>query len=238
MQRTGNNLNKRVMDGKLPISPWEKTKGEYEYVDGKLPISPWEKIKGKFMVKLLPFDYEQQLYVRLQNCRQGNMNVEEYIPLNSRNLLLDNKNMQIARFQGAAVAQVRVACKATRYPDTCQNSLSKRVPENPTPTQVLDAAISVSAENLMTAKKMVISIRDSSSGNKNRTSAAKFCLQVLDNSEYRTQSAADALPHGKIKDARAWFSAALAYQYDCWSSLKYVNDTKLVVDTMTFWIHL
>ena len=51
----------------------------------------------------------------------------------------------------AAVAQVRVACKATRYPDTCQNSLFKRVPENPTPTQVLDAAISVSAENLVTA---------------------------------------------------------------------------------------
>ncbi|KAI9185379.1 hypothetical protein LWI28_006634 [Acer negundo] len=107
MQRTGNNLNKRVMDGKLPISPWEKIKGEYEYVDGKLPISPWEKIKGKFMVKLLPFDYEQQLYVRLQNCRQGNMNVEEYIPLNSRNLLLDNKNMQIARFQGGLKHEIQ-----------------------------------------------------------------------------------------------------------------------------------
>ncbi|KAI9187499.1 hypothetical protein LWI28_028847 [Acer negundo] len=81
--------------------------GEYEYVDGKLPISPWEKIKGKFMVKLLPFDYEQQLYVRLQNCRQGNMNVEEYIPLNSRNLLLDNKNMQIARFQGGLKHEIQ-----------------------------------------------------------------------------------------------------------------------------------
>ncbi|KAK3211678.1 hypothetical protein Dsin_016384 [Dipteronia sinensis] len=134
----------------------------------------------------------------------------------------------------ADVAQVRVACKATRYPDTCENSLSKRVPENPTPTQVLEAAISVSAENLMTAKKMVVSIRDYSSGNKNRTNAAKICLQVLDYSDYRTQSAAYALPRGKIKDARAWFSAALAYQYDCWGGLKYVNDTKLVVDTMTF----
>ncbi|KAH7566040.1 hypothetical protein JRO89_XS08G0071800 [Xanthoceras sorbifolium] len=134
----------------------------------------------------------------------------------------------------ADVAEVSVACKATRYPDTCQKSLSKRVPEKPTPTQVLEAAISVSAENLETAKTMVVSIRDSSAGNKNRTNTANICLQVLDYSHYRTQSAADALPRGKVKDARAWFSAALAYQYDCWGGLKYVNGTKLVVDTMTF----
>ena len=29
-------------------------------------------------------------------------------------------------------------------------------------------------------------------------------------------------------------SAALCYQYDCWSALKYVNDTKLVDQTMAF----
>jgi len=44
----------------------------------------------------------------------------------------------------------------------------------------------------------------------------------------------DALPHGKLKDARAWMSAALLYQYDCWSALKYANDTHLVNETMSF----
>jgi len=56
------------------------------------------------MGKFLPPDYEQRLYVQLQNCKQGNQTVEEYIDefilLNSRNLLPDNENMQIARFRG------------------------------------------------------------------------------------------------------------------------------------------
>uniref|UniRef100_A0A1J3EZH3 pectinesterase n=1 Tax=Noccaea caerulescens TaxID=107243 RepID=A0A1J3EZH3_NOCCA len=133
-------------------------------------------------------------------------------------------------------AQIRLACNATRYPDQCVSSLSVpgRVPPNPNPSQLIHSAISVSFENLKTGQSKVKSILDSSVGNLNRTNAANTCLQVLTYSEHRTQSTDQALTHGRIKDARAWMSAALVYQYDSWSALKYVNDTKQVDETMAF----
>lgn len=59
-------------------------------------------------------------------------------------------------------------------------------------------------------------------------------MEVLPDSEYRIGLANDALPRGRIKDARAWMSAALLYQYDCWSALKYANDTRQVGEAMAF----
>lgn len=100
--------------------------------------------------------------------------------------------------------------------------------------QIIGSALSVSSENLKTAQSMVQSILDSSSANINRSLAARNCLEVLDNSEYRTNLTVDALPRGRTKDARAWMSAALLYQYDCWSGLKYANDTQMVNKTMSF----
>jgi hypothetical protein len=115
-------------------------------------------------------------------------------------------------------------------------ALSKRVPSsNPTSLQLIQSAVWVSAQNLHTAQSMVKSILDSSGGSQNRTTAAKNCLEVLHNSDYRiSQTTTDALPNGKFKDARAWLSAALLFQYDCWSALKYANDTKMVNETMSF----
>ncbi|BBG97085.1 hypothetical protein Prudu_006099 [Prunus dulcis] len=81
---------------------------------------------------------------------------------------------------------------------------------------------------------MVKSILDSSAGNENRTTAAKNCLDVLHNSEYRISLSTDSLSRGSIRNARASMSAALLYQYDCWSALKYANDTQMVNQTMSF----
>ena len=82
---------------------------------------------------------------------------------------------------------------------------------------------------------MVKSILESSAGNINRTAAAKNCMEVLNNSQYRiARTSGDALPRGKIKDARAWMSAALLFQYDCSNALKYANDTSLTNQTMSF----
>ncbi|KAL1222261.1 putative pectinesterase/pectinesterase inhibitor 51 [Cardamine amara subsp. amara] len=133
-------------------------------------------------------------------------------------------------------SQIRLACNATRYPDQCVSSLSEsgRVPPDPKPIQIIHSAISVSFQNLKTGQSKIKSIVDSSVGNLNRTNAANTCLQLLSYSEHRTQSTDEALTSGKIKDARAWMSAALVYQYDSWSALKYVNDTSQVDETMTF----
>ncbi|XP_018859093.1 probable pectinesterase/pectinesterase inhibitor 51 [Juglans regia] len=132
---------------------------------------------------------------------------------------------------------IRQGCKATRFPSTCETSLtqSNHVPPNPTPLQLIQSAIWVSSQNLHTAQSMVKSILDSSAGNANRTTAAKNCLESLRISEYRiSRTTEDALPHGRIKDARTWMSASLLYQQDCWSALKYANDTQMVNSTMSF----
>ncbi|KAJ6917180.1 hypothetical protein NC652_019530 [Populus alba x Populus x berolinensis] len=132
--------------------------------------------------------------------------------------------------------EILQACKATRFQDTCVSSLSNpNVPRNPTPLQIIQSAISVSNTNLKTAQSMVKSILDSSAGNINRTTAAKNCVEALINSQYRiTRSTDDALPRGRVKDARAWMGAALLYQYDCSNALKYANDTSLTRQTMSF----
>ncbi|XVF58757.1 hypothetical protein PTKIN_Ptkin07bG0092200 [Pterospermum kingtungense] len=129
-------------------------------------------------------------------------------------------------------SQIRLACQSTRFPQPCQTSLT--LPPNPTSLQIIQSAISVSSHNLKAGQSMVQSILDSSEGNLNRTNAATTCLDLLSYSDYRINSAKDGLTRGKIKDSRAWMSAALCYQYDCWSALKYVNDTKLVDRTMSF----
>lgn len=77
-------------------------------------------------------------------------------------------------------------------------------------------------------------ILGASAGNLNRTNAAKTCLEVLSYASYRINLTSAALPRGNIKDARAWMSAAVVYQYDCWSALKYVNGTSKVNETMSF----
>ncbi|XP_057492812.1 probable pectinesterase/pectinesterase inhibitor 51 [Actinidia eriantha] len=132
--------------------------------------------------------------------------------------------------------EIHQACAATRFPDTCESSLvqSNHVPQNPNPVQIIGSAIWVSAQNLKTAQSMAQTILDSSAGNLNRSTAAKNCLELLHGSDYRTSSTAGALSQGRIKDARAWMSASLLYQYDCWSALKYVNDTHKVNETMAF----
>ncbi|XP_050292534.1 probable pectinesterase/pectinesterase inhibitor 51 [Quercus robur] len=132
---------------------------------------------------------------------------------------------------------IQQVCKATRFPDQCVSSLSqsKQLPADPTPLQLLYSSISVSSDNLRTAQSMVKSILASSSGSVNRTTAATNCLEVLDNAQYRISiTTNDALPQGNLKNARAWMSSSLLSQYDCWSALKYANDTSLTNETMSF----
>uniref|UniRef100_A0A7N0TV75 pectinesterase n=1 Tax=Kalanchoe fedtschenkoi TaxID=63787 RepID=A0A7N0TV75_KALFE len=125
---------------------------------------------------------------------------------------------------------IQQGCKATRFPQLCQSSL-QNLPSSD-PSDIITSAISVSTQNLKTAKSMVANILSSSAGNLNRTNAAKSCIEFLTYSDSRISSV--SISPGKVKDGRAWMSAALAYQYDCWSALKYANDTSKVNETMSF----
>ncbi|KAG5245023.1 hypothetical protein OIU76_002773 [Salix suchowensis] len=161
------------------------------------------------------------------------------LKINPRRHLAEQEQKPVSKppsFATTTPSEIPQACKATRFQDTCVSSLSNaNVPPNPSPLQIIQSAISLSDANLKTAQSMVKSILESSAGNVNRTTAAKTCMEVLSNSQYRmARSSGDALPRGKIKDARAWMSAALLFQYDCSSALKYANDTSLTNQTMSF----
>ncbi|XP_054821338.1 probable pectinesterase/pectinesterase inhibitor 51 [Prosopis cineraria] len=143
----------------------------------------------------------------------------------------------------AASSSIQRACYATRFPPDCLYSLITRpfndLPPDPSPLQIIQSAIAFSADNVKTAQSKIKSILDSSSDNGdylNRTMAAKSCFAILLNSEYRISLIKNALQSGRTKDARAWMSAALAYQFDCWSGLKYVygNDAASIDDTLFF----
>ncbi|CAN7016203.1 unnamed protein product [Brassica rapa subsp. trilocularis] len=120
------------------------------------------------------------------------------------------------------ISQIHLTCNATRFPEHCFSSLSKPglVPQDPKPVQIIHSAISISFETLKSGQSQIKSILDSSAGNENRTNIATICFQILSYSQHRTESSDVAVTSRAIKDARVWMSAALAYQYDCWSGLK------------------
>ncbi|KAH0980855.1 hypothetical protein GBA52_008032 [Prunus armeniaca] len=145
------------------------------------------------------------------------------------------RNLQPRMHVTAPIPLIQQVCKATRFPDTCQASLAGLVTDpNTTPIQAIQSSIKVSTDGLHTAQKMVKAILDSSAGNQNRTTAANNCLDDLVNSQYRISLATDNLSRGSIKNTRASMSAALLYQYGCWSGLKYANDTQMINETMSF----
>ncbi|CAI9108977.1 OLC1v1008699C1 [Oldenlandia corymbosa var. corymbosa] len=132
---------------------------------------------------------------------------------------------------------IREACKASKTPPSCETSLSQATggPPSGTLMDTIKLAIWVSQTNVKTTQTMVNDILAVSRGNLNRTNAAKTCVEVLNYSDYRSNMTVAALATGKInKDTRAWMSAAMVYQYDCWSALKYVNDIPKVNETMSF----
>lgn len=149
----------------------------------------------------------------------------------------DKSNHRLAFSVPNAPLPLQHACHATRFPDQCLSSLtqSNSLPRNPTSLQIIQSAVAVSTHTLNTAQSNVNSLlHHPSTTNINRTMAVKTCLDVLHNSRYRISLVNEALSRSKAKDARAWMSAALAYQYDCWSGLKYVygNDTASISSTL------
>ncbi|XP_057796173.1 probable pectinesterase/pectinesterase inhibitor 51 [Salvia miltiorrhiza] len=131
---------------------------------------------------------------------------------------------------------VHDACKASRDPPACEDWLSRsgHVPPNATALQLIQSSLQIISDDLDKGKAMVQDILNSSAGNQNRTAAAQSCLDMVHYSAYRANLVAGALRRREIKDARAWMSGTLGYKYDCWSALKYVNDTSQVVKTMAF----
>ncbi|XP_031504650.1 probable pectinesterase/pectinesterase inhibitor 51 [Nymphaea colorata] len=134
----------------------------------------------------------------------------------------------------APSSAISQACSATRYPDTCAITLSQSAAGHGA-IDLTRSAILASAASLQTARSTADAILASSGSDKNRTNAARNCIELLGYSARRLGVVtAPGVLESHVKDARAWLSAGLTYQYDCWSALKYVNTTKQVDSAMAF----
>ncbi|WOL04488.1 hypothetical protein Cni_G13209 [Canna indica] len=136
----------------------------------------------------------------------------------------------------SVAAAIKQACSASLYPDLCKSTLSNiasSLPANPSAVDLILVTLSAASHGLQTARANAHAILDASASNLNRSAAALNCLEFLSLAEHRLAAAANALPAGKLPDARLFAGAAELYQYDCWSALKYVNGTQQVADAMT-----
>ncbi|CAN0877406.1 Probable pectinesterase/pectinesterase inhibitor 51 [Linum grandiflorum] len=127
--------------------------------------------------------------------------------------------------------QIQLACNATRHPQYCTTSLTQQSnlvlsSNDPTPIQIIQSAISVSTATLTVTQSKLQTLLTvaNTQGNHNITNVVSICLEVLGYSNRRMSSSNDSISSGKsgrIKDVRAWMSAALSYQYDCYGGLTY-----------------
>ncbi|GFQ05785.1 probable pectinesterase/pectinesterase inhibitor 51 [Phtheirospermum japonicum] len=122
---------------------------------------------------------------------------------------------------------IHEACKASRDPPACEDLFSHsssvyNLPPNATALEVIQFALNLTTGYIHKGRVFAQKILHASTGNLNRSNAATSCLDMLDYSKYRINMVGPALTRRQklMKEARAWMSAALVYQYDCWSALK------------------
>nr|QIR83192.1 pectin methylesterase 34 [Cunninghamia lanceolata] len=138
--------------------------------------------------------------------------------------------------QKSASDKINLACQASQYPELCRSSLSQStlITPNSSPEEIISAAMILSYDGTQKSYLQAENLAHLSS-NANYTAAVRDCLDFLDGSmRYigKSRGGLKSIDQNKVKDSKAWMSAALTYQYDCSSALKYVNTTKEVGSAM------
>ncbi|CAL9751246.1 unnamed protein product [Musa acuminata subsp. burmannicoides] len=132
---------------------------------------------------------------------------------------------------------IHQACRAALSPDVCESVLSHlsiSLPPDSSGSDVALAALSAASRGHQTARSNAQSILDAAGSDRNRSTAARNCLELLSLSDHRISAAIKALPAGALADSRTFSGAAELYQYACRAGLTKVNDTQIVVDAMAF----
>ncbi|KAJ4758385.1 Pectinesterase/pectinesterase inhibitor [Rhynchospora pubera] len=148
-----------------------------------------------------------------------------------------SSNSSISPPRPPAPRPILLACNATRFHTLCVSTLtSPSNAQSPSPISLLSTSFSASLSSLPSAISTAKSILSVSSNNPNRSNAATNCIEFLTMSSNRLTTASKliSLSSPPLPTIRIFSSAALSYQYDCWSAYKYVNDSSTVVDAMAY----
>ncbi|XP_057815326.2 pectinesterase [Cryptomeria japonica] len=138
--------------------------------------------------------------------------------------------------QKSASDKINLACQASQYPELCKSSLSQSplITPNSSPEEIISAAMTLSDGETQKSYNQSRYLAHLSS-NANYTAAVSDCLEFLDGSlRYiaKSREGLKSVDQKKVKDLKAWMSAAHTYQYDCSSALTFVNTTKEVGSAM------
>ncbi|CAM6091579.1 unnamed protein product [Calypogeia fissa] len=112
-------------------------------------------------------------------------------------------------------------CQATIYPDLCTSSLSadNRSATAPSSAELVRIAIDLGCSNEQESITLIQNLVSSTPLDVNSTSAAFVCEESLGYGSVRLSTSRDSLLVKPIQDIQAWLSAALQFQYDCFSAL-------------------
>ncbi|ONK71223.1 uncharacterized protein A4U43_C04F6150 [Asparagus officinalis] len=92
------------MNSKGGASAWWHSLSVQRFKENQPPIRKWESMRILMETKFLPKDWRQQLFLKLQNCRQGARSIEAYVTefytLLARNEIQESPAQLIARFIG------------------------------------------------------------------------------------------------------------------------------------------
>ncbi|PKA56659.1 putative pectinesterase/pectinesterase inhibitor 51 [Apostasia shenzhenica] len=133
----------------------------------------------------------------------------------------------------ATSPEIHEACKASRFPDSCERRISGSISSLPTAAgDIIVSIFNATIRSLPAAVSKVQAIVTVSSGDPKRTAAASSCLEVLFFSSRRLAAAAADPNLSSSADARSWTGAAHHYLSGCFSGLRNVRGTREVEDAM------
>lgn len=147
-------------------------------------------------------------------------------------VIAKGKYVEVRLQESANVSpEISAACQASQFPDDCKSSLmssSVATKRGAGAVEIVEAAMGLSSDGVTHSyilSESILSIAFASA-DFNMTVAARNCLESL-NATIRSISKSMAAPLLiTVKDAQAWISAALTYQYGCYSAFNNLNSTQ------------
>lgn len=126
--------------------------------------------------------------------------------------------------------EISAACQASQSPDNCKSSLmnsSVATKQGAGAVEIVEAVMGLCSDGVAHSYHLSNTILSTAiaSSDFNLTVAARNCLVSLSATIARISRSMAAPLEITVKDAQSWISAALTYQYGCYSAFSTINTT-------------